>query len=166
MTSNAMLTAIPTPEHSSTTTSPPSVAASSQRVLACVRCQSRKVKCNRELPCSNCARAIVECVPGSLAPRQRRRRYPERELLERLRSYEALLRRNTINFVPLHPPTADKASPGDDSRTLDSPEGVRTNTSVKSETVYEAKYRISTHLQLWTTNIYIRNLWQAINQRV
>jgi hypothetical protein len=34
--------------------------------------------------------------------RQRRRRFPERELLERVREYEELLRRNQIQFEPLH----------------------------------------------------------------
>lgn len=39
-------------------------------------------------------------MPGSLGPR--RRRFPERELLLRLRKYEHLLRENQIKFEPLH----------------------------------------------------------------
>lgn len=83
--------------------------ARSQRVLACVLCQQRKVKCDRKFPCANCVRVGVDCVPASLVPRQRRRRFAERELLERLRHYETLLRQNNINFRPLHPdsPTSD-----------------------------------------------------------
>jgi hypothetical protein len=73
-----------------------------QRVLACVLCQQRKVKCDRQFPCGNCVKARVQCVPATLAPRQRKRRYPERHLLERLRKYEDLLRQNNIDFVPLH----------------------------------------------------------------
>jgi ribosomal protein L13E len=74
-----------------------------QRVLACVLCQQRKVRCDRKFPCANCKKVGVQCVSAALAPRQRRRRFPERELLERLRHYEDLLQRNNIPFEPLHP---------------------------------------------------------------
>jgi hypothetical protein len=33
---------------------------------------------------------------------KRKRRFPEQELLERIRKYEALLRQNSIKFEPLH----------------------------------------------------------------
>lgn len=74
----------------------------SQRVLACVLCQQRKVKCDRKFPCANCLRLKTECVPAALHPRRRKRRFPERELLDRVRKYESLLRQNNINFDPLH----------------------------------------------------------------
>lgn len=83
---------------------PPSTSSRSsrsQRVLACVLCQQRKVKCDRKLPCANCVRFKAECVPAALHPR-RRRRFPERELLDRVRKYESLLRQNKIEFDPLH----------------------------------------------------------------
>lgn len=73
-----------------------------QRLLACVSCQQRKVKCDRHFPCAHCLRAGVQCVPASLVPRQRRRRFPERDLLQRLRHYEDLLRHNNVDFQPLH----------------------------------------------------------------
>lgn len=41
-----------------------------------------QVKCDRTFPCSNCVKTYAQCVPAILAPRQRRRRFPERELLE------------------------------------------------------------------------------------
>lgn len=85
-----------------------------QRVLACLSCQQRKVKCDRKLPCANCVRHQVECEPA-LAPRQRRRRFPERELLNRIRRYEEILRQNNLSFEPLHPaddkPPTTSASP-------------------------------------------------------
>jgi hypothetical protein len=49
-------------------------------------------------------RSKVQCVPATLVPRQRRRRFPERELLARIRHYEAVLQQHQINFEPLHPP--------------------------------------------------------------
>ncbi|RAK74434.1 uncharacterized protein BO72DRAFT_202083 [Aspergillus fijiensis CBS 313.89] len=90
-----------------------------RRVLACVLCQQRKIKCDRTFPCTNCARANVQCEQ---AVRQRRRRFPEKELLARLRLYEGLLRQHNIKFDPLHTPTADHRSPSDDGRD-DLPEG-------------------------------------------
>jgi hypothetical protein len=77
-----------------------------QRILACVQCQHRKIKCNREFPCSHCIKMGVQCVPANLVPKQRRRRFPERELLDRLRHYETLLKHHRIQFDPLHPSAA------------------------------------------------------------
>lgn len=74
----------------------------SQRVLACVLCQQRKVKCDRKFPCTSCIKSRAQCTPAAPIPRRRKRRFPERELLERLRKYEDLLRQNNIEFEPLH----------------------------------------------------------------
>lgn len=152
--SHAMSTLMPRPEQSSPAVFSPPAAASSRRLLACVVCQRRKVKCDRKFPCAHCVRACAQCVPATLAPRQRRRRFPERELLERLRRYEGLLRQNNIKFEPLHTPAAEKASPSEDGRGSDSPDDAhsegpvagadrpsREKTTVKSETVYKAKLR-------------------------
>ena len=78
----------------------PRASTPQQRILACVLCQQRKVKCDRRSPCKNCVRTGAQCIAADA--RQRRRRFPERELLERLRRYEELLRRNNIQFEPLH----------------------------------------------------------------
>jgi len=111
-----------------------SSSSSAQRVLACVLCQQRKVKCDRKFPCGNCARACVKCVPASSNMRQRRRRFPESELLARLRCYESLLRENNIQFEPLH-------ASNDGGKGSDYPVG-RTpieKKAVNSETEYKAK---------------------------
>ncbi|KXL44297.1 hypothetical protein M433DRAFT_109311 [Acidomyces richmondensis BFW] len=71
------------------------------RILSCVACQKRKVKCDRKFPCANCVKAGIHCVQVE-APRQRRRRFPERDLLERVRYYESLLQQHHIKFEPLH----------------------------------------------------------------
>ncbi|EED17691.1 C6 transcription factor, putative [Talaromyces stipitatus ATCC 10500] len=83
----------------------PCLPARPQRVLACVLCQQRKVKCDRKFPCANCVKSQAQCVPATLAPRRRRRRFPDRELLDRLRSYEELLRQNNISFDSVHSET-------------------------------------------------------------
>ena len=50
----------------------------------------------------------MQCVP-STQTRPRRRRFPERQLLDRLRSYEDLLRENKIKFEPLHKDSTSSA---------------------------------------------------------
>jgi hypothetical protein len=80
----------------------PSLSSKPPRVLACVLCQQRKVKCDRKYPCANCIKARTPCVPATHVSRPRRRRFPERELLDRVRKYEDLLRQNDIKFEPLH----------------------------------------------------------------
>ena len=82
-----------------------------QRVLACVLCQQRKVKCDRQFPCANCVKSRAQCIPATLISRRRKRRFPERELLDRLRQYEDLLRQHNIKFEPLHKiPFTEKTS--------------------------------------------------------
>lgn len=78
------------------------LGAKPKRVLACMLCHQRKIKCDRRFPCANCQKTNAQCIPAALLPRQRRRRFPESELLDRLRRYEDLLRKHKINFEPLH----------------------------------------------------------------
>lgn len=111
-----MSTDMPTPE----TPREPSRASKSRRILACVLCQQRKVKCDRQFPCNNCVRAGAQCIVAGT--RERRRRFPERELLERLRRYEGLLRRNNIQFEPLHPDPSATASGNTRDEGADRPE--------------------------------------------
>lgn len=182
---------MPTPNQSIPTTSPatPLNTTASQRVLACVLCQQRKVKCNRDFPCANCVRARVPCVPASLAQRQRRRRFPERELLDRLRHYENLLCQNNITFEPLHKDHSSGAGrdlpqavggggydSADEDRQPTAAASVANrspsvSTTVKSEPAYEAKYArtLSNDLCLELTTpllSLLRNFWDAMNQRV
>lgn len=92
----------------------PSRTSKRQRVLACTSCQQRKVKCDRKFPCSNCVKYRLQCVQGTLA--QRKRRFSERALLERVRKYEDLLRQHKIAFEPLH------STRGEDSFNADASE--------------------------------------------
>ncbi|KAB8251457.1 hypothetical protein BDV35DRAFT_314459 [Aspergillus flavus] len=112
--------------HSLAAVSPRS-ATRPPRVLSCVLCQQRKVRCNREFPCVNCTRAGVQCIPAT-GVRQRRRRFPERELLERLRRYEALLRQNNIPFDPLHTPIGEGPCQSENPRGSSTPDGTADST--------------------------------------
>ncbi|RAK97960.1 transcription factor domain protein [Aspergillus ibericus CBS 121593] len=125
-------------------------AVKPQHAFACVLCQQRKVKCDRKFPCASCLRAGAQCVP-TLAPRPRRRRFPERELLERLRRYESLLRQHNIPFEPLHTSVDEKGSREEGSRDTGSvddaglqgpsSEGARMSEGItaKPEPVYKAR---------------------------
>ncbi|KAI0122095.1 hypothetical protein F4814DRAFT_407542 [Daldinia grandis] len=81
------------------------------RVLSCVLCQQRKVKCDKIFPCANCVRLRAQCVPATHAPPRRRRRFPKRELLERLHHYENLLRENNIPFESIYGEESKASSP-------------------------------------------------------
>ncbi|KAI2643489.1 fungal-specific transcription factor domain-containing protein [Xylaria nigripes] len=91
-------------------------SAKAPRVLACVLCQNRKIKCDRNTPCSNCGRtslkyvaqANVRCVPSTPAPPRKRRR-PNQDLQQRLARCEELLSKYTAN-----PPNLSNESQGHD----------------------------------------------------
>lgn len=124
------------------------------RVLACILCQQRKVKCDRNFPCAHCTKAGVQCISAALAPRQRRRRFPERELLDRLRHYETLLRQNNIPFEPLHPseaaPDASNSETSGGAGQVDAiPESSIAAGAYGNTTLYKAK-----------------NFWHAMNRKV
>ncbi|PHH77087.1 hypothetical protein CDD80_956 [Ophiocordyceps camponoti-rufipedis] len=65
--------------------------ARNARVLACVLCQNRKIKCDRNFPCANCTKANISCTPSTPAPARKRRR-PNQDLQERLSRCEELLK--------------------------------------------------------------------------
>ncbi|OJJ45830.1 hypothetical protein ASPZODRAFT_98770 [Penicilliopsis zonata CBS 506.65] len=65
-----------------------------QQPNACIRCASRKVRCDRHEPCRTCARSGLECVYRVVPPRQRR----EDALSTKLRRYEELLREAGVNI--------------------------------------------------------------------
>ncbi|KAJ5136070.1 hypothetical protein N7448_004624 [Penicillium atrosanguineum] len=66
---------------------------------SCVLCQQRKVRCDQQKPCSNCIRAQVECKVVAPQPaRRRKKKLHERDLIERLKKYEALMTQHGIDF--------------------------------------------------------------------
>lgn len=142
------------------------------RVLSCVLCQQRKVRCARTFPCPNCIKANAQCVPAGLLPRRRKRRLPERELLDRLHQYENLLSRNNIEFKPLR---GEPPNEGDDIQTPQSvdpeyrelPSPSSSSRLGSSAGPYEAKYILPEPYQLprrWL--ISGRDLWDAMDQAV
>ncbi|GAB7341379.1 hypothetical protein MBLNU457_7635t2 [Dothideomycetes sp. NU457] len=88
----------PTIPHQTSLPTPP-VADAQGRIFnprSCVTCRKRKVKCDKLHPCSNCARANIECIfpnPGR-APRKIKKPTDGRdtELLARLKRLEGVVK--------------------------------------------------------------------------
>lgn len=83
-----------TPSTAAAETPKSSAAPAPARKHPCLLCQQRKVRCDRNEPCSNCVKAgAVKCEAApQYPPRKRKKRFPEAELLARLRRYERHLR--------------------------------------------------------------------------
>lgn len=136
-----------TPDDGQTNPSQNAPQQKRQRVLACVLCQQRKIKCNRRFPCANCIKAGTPCIPATLTPRKRR--FPERELLDRVRKYEEMLRQNNIKFDSLWKdngaastsPSAEGGDESDEDEDHDHPsEQRRALGTNKAEQRVEIKY--------------------------
>jgi hypothetical protein len=79
--------------------SAPSPGHKITRGHSCILCQQRKVRCDKQKPCSNCIKARAECVPSApIGPRRRRRKLTETDLVGRLRRYEHLLKKHGIKL--------------------------------------------------------------------
>ncbi|KAI5457493.1 fungal-specific transcription factor domain-containing protein [Mariannaea sp. PMI_226] len=84
----------------------------SPKILACVLCQQRKIKCDKGAPCSNCEKIGARCTPSTPAPARKKRR-TNRDLRERLAKCEALLKQ----YGPL--PTTNGADTSGSSPSVD-----------------------------------------------
>jgi len=73
-----------------------------RRVYSCIRCADRKVKCDRQTPCSNCNKHGVDCVhvPSDLTLK-RKKRIKVQILNDRLKYYETLLQEQGIDPTKL-----------------------------------------------------------------
>ncbi|KAK4945764.1 hypothetical protein LTR10_015112 [Elasticomyces elasticus] len=88
------------------------------KAFSCIRCFERKVKCDKQNPCTNCAKSQVECVfRVPPPPRRRKKRLQEDALLERLRKCEQLLKSKGIS-VDGTPSTTESPTVGSDTPTV------------------------------------------------
>lgn len=77
---------------------PASSSPSSRPAYSCVRCSDRKVKCDRQKPCSACVKHNFQCVFRPLQPpRKRHKRVKDDIFNDRLKHYEALLQEQGID---------------------------------------------------------------------
>jgi hypothetical protein len=92
------------------TGAPPPSSMPSRPTYSCIRCAERKVKCNRQKPCSACVRHNVDCVFHSPpAPRKKLKGVRRQDLIDRLRHCEALLQKQGID--PNHQPDTPNSGP-------------------------------------------------------
>ena len=90
------------------------------RGTSCLLCQQRKVRCDRNKPCANCVKAKVECrVAPPQPPRRRKKRLQERDLIDRLKRYEALLTEHGVNFEPIGQEARSDGPHGDEIEDLE-----------------------------------------------
>ena len=95
------------------TAAPPSTSLNvpNRPTYSCIRCADRKVKCDRQRPCSNCIKRNVDCVfHPSPPPRKKHKRVKEQILNDRLKHYEALLQEKGID--PSKVPDTPNLEPG------------------------------------------------------
>ena len=93
---------------------------SSRPAYSCVRCSDRKVKCDRQEPCSACVKHNVQCVfRPHQPPRKRHKRTKDDILNDRLKRYEVLLQQQGIDPTGLppipEPEQGHKSSPTGDA---------------------------------------------------
>jgi Fungal specific transcription factor domain/Fungal Zn(2)-Cys(6) binuclear cluster domain len=98
--------------------STPGTSKKPEKAYSCVRCFDRKVKCNKQIPCTACTKTGVECVFRQPAPpRRRKKRTQEELLLARLRKCEDLLKSHGLSpdsvsdqsTDAIHEPNRDEA---------------------------------------------------------
>ncbi|KAK2771776.1 hypothetical protein FQN53_004890 [Emmonsiellopsis sp. PD_33] len=99
------------------------------QIRSCTLCRYRKVKCDRQQPCGNCARLDAsKCIyppgPGRAPKRPRRRDVLETRLLERLASLEDIMRRLEGGRRQEEGMGMDMGNVGDDEDDEDEGEGV------------------------------------------
>ncbi|CAH0056151.1 unnamed protein product [Clonostachys solani] len=67
------------------------VGTPSNRVLSCVNCRQKKTFCNKDIPCANCIKNNIPCIPSKPAPSRPRLRSAALDIRERLAKCETLL---------------------------------------------------------------------------
>lgn len=88
-------------------------AAPSLNPRSCITCRRRKVKCDKKQPCSNCARAKIECIfPGPGRAPRKSRKPPDGELMERLRRLEGVVQTLNAQVEEHEHEAADKDKSG------------------------------------------------------
>lgn len=83
---------IPNSERIASSTASTGTGPSERLSFSCSTCRARKVRCDKQHPCSNCVKAGVECVFLSPTRGKRKRTKPVKEGLHaKLKRYKTLL---------------------------------------------------------------------------
>lgn len=92
-------------------------SAGASNARSCLTCRKRKVKCDKKQPCSNCARAKIECVfPGPGRAPRKSRKPPDGELMDRLRRLEGVVQSLNAQVEEHEQEAADRTQTQDQDR--------------------------------------------------
>ena len=94
--------------------------SSNRPVYSCIGCSDRKVKCDRQDPCSACRKQNLQCTFRPVRQSQKRQKRLKREVLvDRLQHHEALPKEQGLNPSAVSHPEADQP---DESHRGESPQ--------------------------------------------
>ncbi|KAK2806367.1 hypothetical protein FQN51_007411 [Onygenales sp. PD_10] len=87
---------------------------------SCITCRRRKVRCNKQHPCSNCIKARIDCVfPGPGRAPRKSKKPADKELLSRLKRLEGVVQSLGVQVDDEEDPGSENTQ---SSRTSDSKE--------------------------------------------
>lgn len=142
------------------------------KAFSCIRCFERKVKCDKENPCSNCVKSRVECVFRTPpAPRRRKKRPQEEILLARLKQCEDLLRSKGIEVDTSDVPgqSAAPSDPPSHDTSLPSPDTGMTGNRPPSESIFFPGANPKTGqliVDQGKSRFIENNLWASVSEEV
>ncbi|KAH7166408.1 mitogen-activated protein kinase [Dactylonectria macrodidyma] len=108
----------------------------SKPAFSCIRCAERKVKCDRQVPCTACVNRKTDCVfQPPRPPRRRRRQLKDQVLTDRLKYYETLLHEKGIdpNKPPETPGPSEQREPSQTRTAAPNEFHLHTPSSIQSE---------------------------------
>lgn len=142
------------------------------KAFSCIRCFERKVKCDKENPCSNCVKSRVECVFRTPpAPRRRKKRPQEEILLARLKQCEDLLRSKGIEVDALEASTHSgvPSGPASYDTTIPSPDTGMTGQRPPREVIFFPGENAKTGqliVDQGKSRFIENNLWTSVSEEV
>jgi hypothetical protein len=159
-------------------TSSPKVVGVTKPTFACIRCFERKVKCDKQNPCTSCVRHNVQCISRESRPPRRIRKIVQANIVdEKLKRYEALLREKGID--PNQVPSTSEAGrnrqpevreqPAQLSATLNPKEPQKTvfmPVLLQGQKGTQLVDKYVTHVESWTKLTSNSSLWSRIAEEV
>ncbi|KAF3932591.1 hypothetical protein ABW20_dc0107955 [Dactylellina cionopaga] len=151
----------------------------------CLVCKNRKVKCDRQVPCSTCTKLNVDCQYVEPGPRKKRKTSSKHEnILQRLNKYEELLKQLETNVMhlpegeapPPPPPPShgkkreinDSAEPHDKSseRVIAAKKVKRDRTQAEHEIELCMAKKGGLLSSTGRSRYYENNLWNSLNDEL
>ncbi len=143
------------------------------KAFSCVRCFERKVKCDKQNPCSHCVKSRVECVfRVPPPPRRRKKRTQEEVLVARLKRCEELLKSKGIDIDSPQSPTGLDTTSSMDSVTnaplLPSPTAASSDFAITHTEIFPSQGTKGGQLLVdhGKSRFIENNLWTSLSNEV